>query len=451
MALYLFAFSSAVLAALRFVNLNSTSLWTDEAISIYFAEDGILEAWFGRMLDYNPPLYDLLLYPFIELFGISEISVRVLSGLFGFASFAVLLYYLLRWDRLITAVAVILVGFSQVHFEYSREARPYVVLFFFAMWSALFLLRKLWRAEGWRRRDLGLLTIQLAALSYLHYSGLLFSGCVALILLLMRKQLMLRWTQVFIVWAGWGVCLLPWAETLLVHAQQTPDWIQGRPPQLGLVLERLSSFYLGSFSVAAALISCMLVAGFLLIWRRSPLRASFLFSFLLWVLPLVLTLFILYVVAPVQFYERHFFSVFPGLMMSLILSFKIIVDHVRSLERRQKIWQGGLLALSAVALVLYTVDFFKLNRWNMPSRLDARAGAKYILSQQLSCAPIIDSKYPGALNLYLRMHGSALKAEGPRTMDLDKISAQKCTDLFVVASICCRIRTCSRCWPRHGS
>ena len=77
---------------LRVYQLDAESLWLDEAISVcHAADDSLIQVLNGSCYDeHNPPLYFLLLHYWIQLFGDSEVSVRLPLVLFGVFSVAML-------------------------------------------------------------------------------------------------------------------------------------------------------------------------------------------------------------------------------------------------------------------------------------------------------------------------------------------------------------------------
>ncbi|EKE12574.1 MAG: hypothetical protein ACD_13C00166G0001, partial [uncultured bacterium] len=71
---------------LRLVSLNQ-SLWLDEATSANVAVMSLPD-FFNKFIpaDFHPPLYYLFLMGWSRVFGISEISLRIPSVIFGVAT-----------------------------------------------------------------------------------------------------------------------------------------------------------------------------------------------------------------------------------------------------------------------------------------------------------------------------------------------------------------------------
>jgi uncharacterized membrane protein len=133
-------------AALRFYRIDAMSLWEDEAIQYQIASAGSLsEVILNAMAYANPPLSQIINYFFLQA-GSSDFFHRLPSVLFGVASFPV--FYLVAvkiTPQRAALIATAIFVFSPFHLWYSQEARPYVQLMFFSLFSTLFLFAALER------------------------------------------------------------------------------------------------------------------------------------------------------------------------------------------------------------------------------------------------------------------------------------------------------------------
>jgi len=73
----------AISLVLRLVNLNQ-SLWLDEAVQAITAKGPFLGIFEELRGDFHPPLYHILLWGWVRIFGASEVSLRMPSVIFGF-------------------------------------------------------------------------------------------------------------------------------------------------------------------------------------------------------------------------------------------------------------------------------------------------------------------------------------------------------------------------------
>jgi uncharacterized membrane protein len=157
-------------ALLRVLYLGKESFWLDEFVTWQCTQD------FQKVLTAeptNPPLYYLLLYPWVSLFGRSEEAFRSFSILPGLAG--ILLTYLLAgklFNRRIALIAAAYHAFSSFHVFYSQEARTHAWLVFFLLLSTLTLLKAL---EQEKKTLLLLVYGVLITLSlYMHYMATFF-------------------------------------------------------------------------------------------------------------------------------------------------------------------------------------------------------------------------------------------------------------------------------------
>lgn len=137
--LLLLAFLIALAAAIRIATIDNQSLWMDEALTRYETQLPL-----GAMLhtvaqvETAPPLYFLLVWTFVHLFGASDVVLRSVSALAGLA--LVPIAYLCGKElvsRRAGMIAAAFVALSPFAVWYSQEARTYMLLA--ALTAAAFL------------------------------------------------------------------------------------------------------------------------------------------------------------------------------------------------------------------------------------------------------------------------------------------------------------------------
>lgn len=143
--------------ALRLVAINQ-GLWLDEAIGAIAAKN---YSYSGIVFDFlksdnHSPLYYLTLKGWASLFGFSDISLRLLSVVFGVAGVATI--YLIakkligKKDKYFPLFSALLLASSPFHIYYSQEARMYIMAAFFAslaVYSFLLLVDKKTTSWEW--------------------------------------------------------------------------------------------------------------------------------------------------------------------------------------------------------------------------------------------------------------------------------------------------------------
>ena len=130
---------------LRLYQLGSNSLWLDEAISVWFANESL-----GNIIikqtsaDVHPPFYYIVLSLWINVFGNGEFEVRLLSAIFGILSIP-LLYLIVKdlFGNLPALISALMLALSPFHVYYSQEARMYSILTFFVLLSIFFMAKML--------------------------------------------------------------------------------------------------------------------------------------------------------------------------------------------------------------------------------------------------------------------------------------------------------------------
>jgi 4-amino-4-deoxy-L-arabinose transferase-like glycosyltransferase len=132
---FLFSLLLFVAFLLRLSHLNE-SLWYDELWSTHIKLRNILTLGGTILYDVHPPFYSFFMFLWIQLFGDSEISIRIPPLLFGISSILLTYKLTLKYIDKKTAFFVSwLLCVSPVHIWYSHEARHYSAILFFLLLS----------------------------------------------------------------------------------------------------------------------------------------------------------------------------------------------------------------------------------------------------------------------------------------------------------------------------
>jgi 4-amino-4-deoxy-L-arabinose transferase-like glycosyltransferase len=188
-----FLFLLLCATSLRFIALGRQSLWCDELFSVFWAKAGVAFALSHAAQETNPPLYYLLLNPWMSLFGESESAVRLLSACASALTVAVT-YFLGRrlFNETAGFIAACLLALSPLHLYFAQEARAFALFdlgFACLLFSLVVLIGRLGRGTSARDaiRSLPALGIVISstACAYLHFvSFMMFTtvgGVVAVI------------------------------------------------------------------------------------------------------------------------------------------------------------------------------------------------------------------------------------------------------------------------------
>lgn len=159
-----------VLAVVARLPRLGESLWYDE---VYYSTHERFATWRALFASLDTsiaaPVYRLLLFGWVELFGENEVVVRLPSLLFGLGSI-VLTYELARRcaDESVARLAAVWLCLSPAHVWYSQEATPYAMVAFLVLAAAVLAIRyaDLGRADG---RLLALYLAALLGAAFSHY------------------------------------------------------------------------------------------------------------------------------------------------------------------------------------------------------------------------------------------------------------------------------------------
>ncbi|MBI4039598.1 glycosyltransferase family 39 protein [Candidatus Daviesbacteria bacterium] len=272
----------ALAVVLRLININQ-SVWLDEAINIMAVKNydvGFLITDYS-IGDLHPPLYHLLLKNWTQIFGYSEIAVRLLSVVFGTIS-VFLIYSLgqLIFDKKTALISAFLLAISGLHIYYSQEARMYALAAMLVLFSMTGFVQILGRFSdklfAWVFYIVS--TVLVLYADYLPY--FLFATYNLYVVFnkaSLGKKWLLAWclSQAVIV-----LSLLPWLSvfvkqlsTGLQAAQNVPEWGQvvGAASLKALALVPLK-FIIGRVTIDDKIIYTILAASVILVCSFISIR-----------------------------------------------------------------------------------------------------------------------------------------------------------------------------------
>lgn len=312
--------SKALLAAIilvaivvRLPSLGDQSLWRDEAATWLQVNGSLADVISRTAADNYPPLYNLLAWISVQLFGSAEWVLRLPSAVLGVVN-VVLLYGLGSriGGRGVGLISAGLLALSGYHVWYSQEARMYALLACAATAHAWAMVHFLDRPRAARAVLLGLTGIPLI---YAHPYGALTwvgIGFGALWTIVLRRDwksliaLVLAELLVILSFVPWGLILIGRAQTIADEG----FWI-GQPT--------LSYILLQWRKVTTALfILLVLATPFLIFLRRKhgPGPASGWLPLLLsWtLLPSMIGIVASLLIEPV-FFDRYLIGSLPGFLI----------------------------------------------------------------------------------------------------------------------------------------
>jgi uncharacterized membrane protein len=130
---------------LRILLINKNGMWLDETFSVWLANHSLEEmlGWIAK-IDQHPPLYYLLLHPWIGKYGDTAYYVRLLSVLFGTITIPIIYQIGKRMSGApMGLVAALILALSPFNIRFAQEARMYTLLTFNAAVAIYALVRLL--------------------------------------------------------------------------------------------------------------------------------------------------------------------------------------------------------------------------------------------------------------------------------------------------------------------
>ena len=203
------ALGAAFIAAsvMWFFKLGEESFWFDEAFSARLAHLGTAE-FVDRVTstEGNMVLYHLLLRGTFQICD-TDVCLRSTSVIASIGALFVCYFLFVHLTERLTAIlAVVLVAFNGLVFNYAREARGYALLLFLALLSTLLFVRAIEEPSSKRR---WIAYAVAAALSvYAHFYAALMLSVHALSLLGLPRERR-PWRSLVGTWAAIGFMLIP--------------------------------------------------------------------------------------------------------------------------------------------------------------------------------------------------------------------------------------------------
>ncbi len=245
-SIYLFAILLLAFA-LRLYRLDTQSIWYDEGLSIYLAEQSPDQTIALSATTDHPPLHALLLGGWIRVAGNSGFSVRFLSVFFG-VLVAALTYQLGRkFNEQSGLIAAFLISIAPMAVYYSQETRGYMLLTALILLAAIAFVHLIFGHENrWTWLIYGaaiigaLYTHYLAAFAWIGFN-------VAWLINLrgfQKPRRLWTWIAVQLIITA---CFLPWLPNAIAQAGSNATYFPGRVTWDTVVSDTWHAFTVGEW------------------------------------------------------------------------------------------------------------------------------------------------------------------------------------------------------------
>jgi hypothetical protein len=239
------------------------SYWFDELFSVVASMDtwdSLYRKWI--LPDVHPPLYQLVLKPWMAVLGTSEVSTRLLSYLFAIGTIAIFSFESLRQKAPRRVLALALMGVSPSFSYYSQETRSYSMALMLASVVTIIglnLMDSAWVSKSVAGSDINTRYMRAGyyifsvMLSLTHYFGWIYIFTTSLVNLIQRRVEPNRFRSICLlcmisIWPMWHI-----ANGEILKKTGGNFWIQVKP-----ITGTLNAYLQGCFPVLSISAGSML-------------------------------------------------------------------------------------------------------------------------------------------------------------------------------------------------
>ena len=353
---------------IKSVFITTQPISHDEPFTIYHAQFDV-DHLIGYLKNYNnPPLFEILLHFWIKLFGISELSVRILPMLFS--SFSVLFIYKIGkafFDDKTAIISSALFTFSIMQIWYAHDCRVYS-LFLLLTVSSFYLFFKLLKdgkLSNWQL--FGFISLNVLLL-YAHYFGAfvwLLEGLIIVIYFIKNKSVLITFIKSCVI----GLVLFtPHIFVLFqrfTESAQRGTWLK-IPSGLESLYNMIWAFTnapVVAVTSIVVLVACLIK---FLITSKKQIQNPFVKYIMWWFLfPFFFMFFMSYKVP--MFLDRYLIFITPALYLLLAVGLSFLLEKKRLYYGAAFILVGAFLFSCTLnpdkkRLVRETVDYIKANK-----------------------------------------------------------------------------------------
>lgn len=331
----------------------SVSLWGDEAWAATLAIKPYWQIITTVARDTSPPLYYLIYHTWIKFFGISEVSIRLLSFLF-FLGIVTTVFFIGKhlWDKKTGALAALLAFTNPFLFTYAFEGRMYAILALTSTLSIYFFLKK---------NRPGFILASLAALYSHHFSIfiLIFEAIWRLLEIWRQpiKKIIKSYLDFFII----GLLYLPWLYPLYYQTSLIGSGFWLGKPNPEVLVATVIKFLVGDGLEPARQLALLAIVVALLLrkWLKDKEKSLFLLGWFF--APLILTYLISQVFQSI-FFDRYMLLAIPA--SSLLIA---------SLRRK--------LSLIFILAAVFLLSTFNYHYFTHPTKRPFRELANYVKTE----------------------------------------------------------------------
>lgn len=241
--------------------ITTNSIAGDEPFSIYHAQMDIMSMINLLSTGNNPPLYEIILHFWIDVFGISPLSVRFPSLIFScFTVFFIYKIGIRHFNRRVGIYSGLFFIFSNYQILFSHESRAYALIGMLTSISMFYFLELIEKKNIKNKSYFAGLLLSNIALIYTHYFGF-FILIIQFLFIFLNRELRLKyWKQLLMGIGIIALFYLPNIDVIInrfIDSSANGTWVS--PPNKSSLYNMLISFsnapVVASISILIMLIS----------------------------------------------------------------------------------------------------------------------------------------------------------------------------------------------------
>lgn len=302
---------------LRLFKLWSWGIWQEEyQTAALSAGQNLFYVFFNAIENgIHPPLYYMINHVFMNIFGSSDLSVRLLPALLGIINIFVF-YKLARsfFNEKASTIAVFLFALNPLQIYYAQEAGPYSFYLMIAMLIIYYFLMSI----KYNSFVPGPFIVWSIIGLYVHENTIILLLILnAMIFITNRKDIRL------IPWSiAQGIILAAWLPLVLLSVKPALSFAAVKGSMLA-PLYSIKSFFFGPFlpfnwAVIACLIICLVFAVLGVISKRKATEKRMLDALAIIIIFIMLTQWIISLVQPGNYYDKN--MLIAGALLLIVLS-----------------------------------------------------------------------------------------------------------------------------------
>lgn len=381
-------------AILRFYHIDFQSIWLDEIHTMNEANPRTPLSELYNLItnsEQMPPFYFYSIYLIFKIAGYTTFVARMYSAIVGILSiFSIYLLGKEMINKKVGLFAALLLSVNPFHLYYSQDARPYMLLFLFTIFSFYFLIKFLKLPSKKNALYYGIAT---AMMINTHFFGLfvLFSQYITLLFFLILSKKTQRkgfFVNSFISGIVTLLLFIPSIKVFIKVSEIKDFWIPA--PTIDAYTLIFKEFF-GNSELVLTLVGLLFIIYFIKLSKekdtsveyKSIIENKTIFAFVLlipWIIIVLLIPLIRSYLSIPMIISRYFISILPALIIILSIAIN---------QFKNKIIQIGIIGLFIVFSLIDIVIVKKY--YTSINKAQFRESTQFIINNNSKKEPVVSS------------------------------------------------------------